>query len=46
MKIALVHEFLNQLGGAERVLENFLEIWPDATIHTLLYDKDKTLGRF
>ena len=56
MKIALVHEFLNQLGGAERVLENFLEIWPayakasaselDATVHVILYDKDKTLGRF
>ncbi len=46
MKIALVHEFLNQLGGAEKVLENFLEIWPDATIHVVLYDKDKTDGRF
>ncbi len=46
MKIALVHEFLNQLGGAERVLQNFLEIWPKATFHVLLYDKDKTLGQF
>ncbi len=46
MKIALVHEFLNQLGGAERVLQNFLEIWPDATIHTILYNKDKTHGVF
>ena len=46
MKIALVHEFLNQLGGAERVLQNFLEIWPDATIHVLLYDPEKTHGEF
>lgn len=46
MKIALVHEFLNQLGGAERVLQNFLEIWPDATIHLLIYDKDRTNGLF
>lgn len=46
MKIALVHEFLNQLGGAERVLKNFLEIWPDATIHVLLYDNEKTSGIF
>jgi glycosyltransferase involved in cell wall biosynthesis len=46
MKIALVHEFLNQMGGAERVLENFLEIWPDATVHVILYNKDKTFGRF
>jgi glycosyltransferase involved in cell wall biosynthesis len=46
MKVALVHEFLNQLGGAEKVLENFLEIWPDADVHVLLYDRDKTLGQF
>lgn len=46
MKIALVHEYLNQLGGAERVLENFLEIWSDAEIHVIFYDKDKTLGKF
>ncbi|MBI4363701.1 MAG: glycosyltransferase [Candidatus Doudnabacteria bacterium] len=46
MKIALVHEFLTQLGGAERVLQNFLEIWPEATIHVLVYDKEKTNGIF
>ncbi|HEX5429831.1 MAG TPA: glycosyltransferase [Patescibacteria group bacterium] len=46
MKIALVHEFLNQLGGAEKVLQNFLEIWPEAEIHVILYDKHKTLGEF
>ncbi|MDP4000966.1 MAG: glycosyltransferase [bacterium] len=46
MKIALVHEFLNQLGGAERVLQNFLEIWPDATLHSLIYDQQKTKGIF
>ncbi|MCL5795486.1 MAG: glycosyltransferase family 4 protein, partial [Patescibacteria group bacterium] len=41
MKIALVHEFLTQYGGAERVLDAFLEIWPKAVIHTLIYDKAK-----
>jgi glycosyltransferase involved in cell wall biosynthesis len=46
MKIALVHEFLNQLGGAERVLQNFLEIWPEAEIHVILYNKEKTRGEF
>ena len=46
MRIALVHEFLNQLGGAERVLENFLEIWPDATLYVILYDAKKTHGLF
>jgi len=45
MKVALVHEFLTQYGGAERVLDAILEIWPDATIHTLIYDKKK-MGRY
>jgi glycosyltransferase involved in cell wall biosynthesis len=46
MKIALVHDVLNQLGGAEKVLENFLEIWPDGVLHTVFYDEGKTEGRF
>lgn len=46
MKVALVHEFLNQLGGAERVLDNLLVIWPDAKLHLLLYDKEKTRAAF
>ena len=46
MKVALVHEFLNQLGGGERVLQNFLEIWPDAVVHVLIHDDSKTAGLF
>lgn len=46
MKIALVHEFLTQLGGAERVLENFLEEWPDSTLHVLVYEKERTHNVF
>jgi glycosyltransferase involved in cell wall biosynthesis len=46
MKVALVHDYLNQYGGAERVLETLMEIFPSAPIYTLLYDKKKTLGRF
>jgi len=41
MKIALVHDYLSQQGGAEKVLEAFCDIWPDAPIFTLFYDKDK-----
>jgi glycosyltransferase involved in cell wall biosynthesis len=41
MKIALVHDYLVQNGGAERVLKCLNEIWPDAPIYTILYDKDK-----
>jgi len=37
MKIALVHDYLNEFGGAERVLEAFCEIWPDAPIYTAFY---------
>ncbi len=46
MKIALVHDYLNQYGGAERVLESFSELFPEAPIYTLFYDKDGTMGRF
>lgn len=42
MKVALVHDYLNQYGGAERVLEAFTQIFPKAPIYTLLYDKKKT----
>jgi len=42
MKVALVHDYLNQYGGAERVLEAFCQIFPKAPIYTLLYDKKKT----
>ena len=40
MKIALVHDYLVQHGGAERVLECFCELFPYAPIYTLIYDKD------
>lgn len=46
MKVALVHDVLNQLGGAEKVLENFLEIWPDAVLHTVFYDEAKTESKY
>lgn len=46
MKIALVHDYLVQYGGAERVLECFCEIFPYAHIHTIVYDKDLMHGAF
>jgi len=39
MKIALVHDFLLKLGGAERVLKVLSEMYPEAPIYTLLYDE-------
>ena len=42
----MVHDYLNQYGGAERVLEVLCEIFPDAPIYTLLYDERATGGVF
>ena len=44
MKIALVHDYLAQDGGAERVLQAFHEIWPEAPIFVLFHDKKKIAG--
>lgn len=45
-KVALVHDLLTSLGGAERVLDLLCEMFPDAPIFTLLYDEKKTEGRY
>lgn len=42
MKVALIHDHLAQTGGAEKVLKVFADIFPEATIYTLLADKVKT----
>ena len=42
--MALVHDYLNQYGGGERVLGTFCEMFPRAPIFTLLYD-EKLTGR-
>lgn len=39
MRVALVHDYLVQYGGAERVLEALCEIFPLAPIYTLVYDE-------
>jgi len=40
MKIALVHDWLNQYGGAERVLEVLKAMYPDAPLYTSIYWRD------
>lgn len=40
MKVALVHDYLNEFGGAERVLLALSEIWPKAPIYTAFYRED------
>ncbi|MHB0878777.1 MAG: glycosyltransferase [Anaerolineae bacterium] len=38
MRVALVCSWLNQYGGAERVLEAVHDIWPDAPLYTSIHD--------
>ena len=45
-RIALVHDFLLDLRGAERVFLAMCELWPEADIFTAVYDEDGTEGRF
>jgi len=46
MKVALVTDFLTQLGGAEKVVEVLHELWPEAPVYTLVYDEVSTRGDF
>ncbi|MBI3671561.1 glycosyltransferase [Candidatus Azambacteria bacterium] len=39
MRVALVHDYLLNYGGAERVLSALCKIYPEADIFTLLYDE-------
>jgi glycosyltransferase involved in cell wall biosynthesis len=40
MRIALVHDWLNQVGGAEVVLENLVALYPSAPVYTSIYCPD------
>lgn len=40
-EIALVHDYLNQYGGAERVLEALHDIYPGAPVYTSMYAPEK-----
>lgn len=46
MKIALVHDHLAQDGGAEKVLQAFQEIWPDAPTYVVVYDPKSAHASF
>jgi glycosyltransferase involved in cell wall biosynthesis len=45
-RVALVHDFLLDIRGAERVFLELCEMWPDADIYTAVYDEHGTEGRF
>lgn len=42
MKVAIVYDRVNKIGGAERVLESLFELFPKATLFTSIYNKEKT----
>lgn len=41
MNTAIVHDWLNQIGGAEDVLETLLGLYPNVPIYTSLYWRDE-----
>jgi glycosyltransferase involved in cell wall biosynthesis len=42
MRVAIVHDYLNQFGGAERVVCELAELYREAPIHTSIYHPDLT----
>jgi glycosyltransferase involved in cell wall biosynthesis len=45
-RVALVHDFLLDLRGAERVFLSLCDAFPEADVFTAVYDEDGTEGRF
>lgn len=46
MTVSLVHDYLTQRGGAERVALTLARAFPGARLHTSLYDPDGTFPEF
>ncbi len=42
MRVALIHDWLTGLRGGEKVLEVLCELYPDATLFTMVYVPDST----
>lgn len=40
-KVAIVHDWLNGMRGGEKVLEQFLDLFPEADIFTLFLEEEK-----
>ncbi|CAG7632377.1 glycosyltransferase [Paenibacillus allorhizosphaerae] len=43
MRVAIVHDYLNQMGGAERVVAMLHQLFPEAPIYTTIADRNKLL---
>jgi len=46
LRVALVHDFLLDIRGAERVFLELCDMWPTAEIYTTVYDERSTNGWF
>jgi glycosyltransferase involved in cell wall biosynthesis len=46
MRVAIVHDYVTQRGGAERVVLSMLKAFPGAPLHTSLYCQDETYPEF
>jgi glycosyltransferase involved in cell wall biosynthesis len=46
IKVAIVHDILDKYGGAERVVEALLQIWPDADLYVSRYTKHPETRHF
>jgi len=44
--VVIVHDYLNQRGGAEKVVLELADIWPEAPIYTSLYRPGSTFQEF
>jgi glycosyltransferase involved in cell wall biosynthesis len=40
-KVAIIHDWLNGMRGGEKVLEEILQLYPDADVFTLFYEPEK-----
>jgi glycosyltransferase involved in cell wall biosynthesis len=45
-EVAIVHDYLNQRGGAERVVLEMAQMWPQAPVYTSLYRPESTFAAF
>jgi glycosyltransferase involved in cell wall biosynthesis len=45
-RVALVHDYVTQLGGAERVVLEMTRAFPDAPLYTSVYAPDRTYPEF
>lgn len=46
MRVAIVHDYLTQRGGAERIVLSMLKAFPEAPLYTSLYEPQSTFQEF